>query len=306
MPLPFLAEAKNMDFMKWIWITAGLLVVLAIAVNGISARHWNKSTQALVNRLYAAKAKQTVSHFSRSDLVTLPIPVQRYLRLAFKDGQTLITIARFSHEGTFNMSVAEPSWKPFTSNQTVVVDRPGFVWDAHMKMFPLINVNVHDAYISGEGILQASILGLFDVANMNGLEAIAKGEMKRAEAMAQCELLRFLAEIPLYPTSLLPHQGIVWEAIDEHSAKITLTEEKLQVSMTFRFNESGLIDTVWASARGRSSGKIVEYMPWQGRFWNYAERSGMLVPLEAEVEWLTPEGPKPYYRGKLTAISFEY
>jgi hypothetical protein len=31
-----------------------------------------------------------------------------------------------------------------------------------------------------------------------------------------------------------------------------------------------------------------------------------MVPLEAEVEWLTPEGPKPYYRGKLTTISFEY
>jgi hypothetical protein len=295
-----------MDLMKWAGITIGVLAVMALATDAVSAWNWNKSTQALVDRLDAAKLKQKGAPFRSSDIATLPMPVQRYLRLALKDGQPLITIARFSHAGTFNMSVAEPSWKPFTSNQTVVVDRTGFVWDAHIKMFPLINVNVHDAYISGEGILQASILGLFDVANMNGLEAIAKGEMKRAEAMAQGELLRFLAETPLYPTSLLPHQGIVWEAIDEHSAKITLTEEKLQVSMTFRFNESGLIDTVWASARGRSSGKIVEYMPWQGRFWNYAERSGMLVPLEAEVEWLTPEGPKPYYRGKLTAISFEY
>jgi hypothetical protein len=295
-----------MDLMKWVGITVGVLAVMALATDAISAWNWDKSTQALVRRLDAAKLKQTGASFNSSDIATLPVPVQRYLRLALKDGQPLITSVRFSHAGTFNMSVAKPSWKPFTSNQTVVVNRPGFVWDARMKMLPLINVNVHDAYISGEGFLQASILGLFDVANMNGLEAIAKGEMKRAEAMAQGELLRFLAETPLYPTSLLPHHGMVWEAIDDHSAKITLTEEKLQVSMTFKFNESGLIDTVWAEARGRSSGKIVDYMPWQGRFWNYAERSGVMVPLEAEVEWLTPEGPKPYYRGKLTTISFEY
>jgi hypothetical protein len=235
-----------MDLMKWAGITIGALAVMALATDAVVAWNWNKSTQALVDRLDAAKLKQNGAPFRSSDIATLPMPVQRYLRLALKDGQSLITSAKFSHAGTFNMSVAEPSWKPFTSNQTVVVDRPGFVWDAHIKMFPLINVNVHDAYISGEGVLQASILGLFDVANMNGLEAIAKGEMKRAEAMAQGELLRFLAETPLYPTSLLPHQGIVWEAIDEHSAKITLTEEQLQVSMTFRFNESGLIDTVWA------------------------------------------------------------
>jgi hypothetical protein len=295
-----------MEWIKWAGIGAGIVVSLALVVDDISAWHWNKSTQDLVRRLYAARALQTVSHYNSFDLSNLPAPVQRYLRAALKDGQRVITSAKFSHAGTFNMSVAEPAWKPFTSNQTVVVNRPGFVWDARVNMFPFISVNVHDAYISGEGSLQASILGLFDVAKMNDAEAIAKGEMKRAEAMAQGELLRFLAETPLYPTSLLPHKGLKWEAIDDHSAQITLTEEKLEVTMIFRFNKNDLIDTVWAAARGRSSGNIVDYMPWQGRFWNYAERSGMMVPLEAEVEWLTPEGPKPYYRGKLTEISFEY
>ena len=45
--------------------------------------------------------------------------------------------------------------------------------------------------------------------------------------------------------------------------------------------------------------------PWQVRVWNYAERDGMIIPLEGEVAWLLPAGPYPYWRGKLKAISYE-
>ena len=46
--------------------------------------------------------------------------------------------------------------------------------------------------------------------------------------------------------------------------------------------------------------------PWQGRFWNYAINGGVKVPLEGEVAWVMPDGLKPYYRGKLTSLSFEF
>ena len=32
----------------------------------------------------------------------------------------------------------------------------------------------------------------------------------------------------------------------------------------------------------------------------------MYVPLEGEVAWLPPEGAKPYWRGRITAISYEF
>jgi hypothetical protein len=46
--------------------------------------------------------------------------------------------------------------------------------------------------------------------------------------------------------------------------------------------------------------------PWHGRFWNYEERGGMLVPLAGEVTWLLPEGEKPYWRGHITHIEHEF
>ena len=76
-------------------------------------------------------------------------------------------------------------------------------------------------------------------------------------------------------------------------------------SMLFTFDEQGLIETVGTEARGRTVGEEVVPTPWQGRFWNYEERGGMQVPLNGEVAWLIPEGPKPYWRGSIAEIDYE-
>ena len=46
--------------------------------------------------------------------------------------------------------------------------------------------------------------------------------------------------------------------------------------------------------------------PWQGRFWKYAERAGMRVPLDGEVAWMLPEVAKTYWRGTTTSANYEY
>ncbi len=162
-------------------------------------------------------------------------------------------------------------------------------------MMPGLPVRVHDAYVAGAGTLHASLLGLFTVVDMRGRGDLAEGE-----------LMRFFAETAWYPTALLPSQGVRWEAVDDHSANATLEEGDITITMLFTFNEEGLIDTVRAEARGRAVGGKVVPTPWHGRFWNYEERGGMLVPLDGEVAWLLPEGEKPYWRGHTTEISYEF
>lgn len=70
--------------------------------------------------------------------------------------------------------------------------------------------------------------------------------------------------------------------------------------------QNGLIDAVRAEARGRTVGAAVVPTPWQGRLWNYAMRDGMRVPLNGEVAWLLPEGAKPYWRGRITKLGYEF
>ncbi len=199
------------------------------------------------------------------------------------------------HHGTFNMSETSEQWKPFTSDQKVVTRRPGFDWDGRITMLPGLAVRVHDAYVAGEGTLHAALLGLITVADRRGTQEVATGE-----------LMRFFAEAAWYPTALLPSQGVRWEAVDAHSARATLVDGVISLTLLFRFNEQGWIETVRADARGRTLGDRTIPTPWQGHFWNYQDRDGMYVPLEGEVAWLPPEGAKPYWRGRITAISYEF
>ena len=85
-----------------------------------------------------------------------------------------------------------------------------------------------------------------------------------------------------------------------------MTDGSNTVALRFGFCDSGLIDTMHAESRGRLVNDFITYAPWAGKLWNYAERSGMLVPLESEVAWVLPSGTKPYYRGLMTTVKYEY
>jgi hypothetical protein len=224
----------------------------------------------------------------------LPAPVQRYFRKTLQDGQLMVTGVRMRHRGTFNMSQTMDQWKPFTSDQQVITQRPGFDWNGRVTVLPGVPVWVHDTYIAGEGILHAALFGLFSLANTRGTSEIAQGQ-----------LMRFFAEAAWYPTALLPSQGIHWEAAGDRAAQGTLTEGNLKITMLFTFNEQDLIESVQAEARGRTVGSKVIPTPWKGHFWNYREHSGMQIPLDGEVAWMLPEGAKPYWRGSITEISYE-
>ncbi|PEN12221.1 hypothetical protein CRI94_14370 [Longibacter salinarum] len=279
-----------------------ILVVILIALIAIyaaaflyGASRWQTKTQELRDRLEFARSPLQQRTVDFRELDDLPAPVQRYFRTVLEDGQPIVTSVHVQHDGTFNTSETDEHWSAFTSEQWVVTDRPGFVWNGRVAMAPGLPVRVHDAYVSGQGILHVSLLGAVSVADLRG-----KGELARGE------LMRYFAEATWYPTALLPSQGVTWEAVDDHSAYGTLTDGDNTITLLFSFNDEGLIDTVRAEARGRTVEGEVVPTPWRGRFWNYEERDGMLVPADGEVAWLLPDGERPYWRGHITDLGYEF
>ncbi len=275
-------------------IILGLILVVATVMLYGEFR-WKAGTRELRDRLEAARLPIKPKFFDEVELNGVPAPVQRYFRAVLKDGQPIVATVSVEHTGTFNMGEAAGQWKPFTSTQRVVTRRPGFDWDGRVAMMPGLPVRVHDAYVAGEGILHAAVLGLVSMVNLRGTGEVAQGE-----------LMRFFAEAAWYPTALLPSQGVLWDAVDDHSARATLKDGDLTLTLLFRFNKDGLIETVRAEARGRTVGGTVVPTPWEGRFWNYEVRDGMHVPLDGEVAWLLAEGTKPYWRGRITKLSYEF
>jgi len=115
-----------------------------------------------------------------------------------------------------------------------------------------------------------------------------------------------LAEAAWYPTALLPSQGVQWQAVEDFSAKATLKDGETALTLLFRFDENGLIESVRAEERGRTVAGIAIPTPWEVQWKNYERRDGMRIPTEGEVAWLLPEGAKPYFRGRITSLRYEF
>jgi len=284
-----------MEVLKWVVIA---LVALAVIYGGLvtfGAWRWSVATSALITRLDAGDTPGHADRYDAREIADLPAPVRRYFELALTEGQPIIRAADAAMTGTFNMSLDAPQWKPFTSQQRVVTHRPGFVWNARIMLFAGFPVRVHDAYVAGTGILTPSILGLFSMGNVSGTGQPARGE-----------LMRWFAECAWYPTALLPSQGIEWVAVDATSAQATMTDGPIRLTMLFRFGDDGLISSIHADARGALVAGQIVMMPWEGRFSDYRRQDGMLIPFYAEVAWITPQGERPYFRGTIDRLAYEF
>lgn len=100
-----------------------------------------------------------------------------------------------------------------------------------------------------------------------------------------------------------------WEAVDECSARATMTGGGLSLTLTFTFDPQGPIESVRADARGRTEGGKVVMRPWEGRWSDHQLRDGMRVPMSGEVAWLLPPeegGRKPYWRGTTRSLTYEW
>jgi hypothetical protein len=272
-------------------ITVSIMVLVGL-VSLYGSYQWQLSTDQLRAKLTGGRQAITLKTYDSKELESLPDPVKRYFQAVLKEGQPIVAAVNLSQQGLFNMSETKTKWSPFTATQFVTTQRPGFDWDARIQMAPGVSAFVHDAYMLGEGSLHVSLLGLFTVADVRDTPQAAQGE-----------LLRFFAEMPWYPTALLPSQGVRWEAIDDTSARATLIDHSTKVSLVFRFNPEGTIETMRAEARYRDK---LTAMPWSGRFWNYSVCNEMLIPLQGEVGWEYPDGIWLYYKGKVTEINYEF
>ena len=284
-----------MAFIEWFGlVVAGLgAAVFALVVCG--RRRWNRATDDLLGRIEAQRQPPLPGRFDIQELDGLPAPVQRYFRAVLREGQPMIAAATLEHAGVFNIGVNGDQWRPFSSRQRVVTGRPGFVWDVRILASPGLPLRVHDAYAGGVGILTVALLGLFTFVERRGA----------GDALAQGELMRFLAEAVWYPTALLPSQGIRWEAVDARSARATLVDGTLHACLLFRFDAQGLVESVHADARGRTVGHDIVMTPWEGRWSGYEERDGVRVPIVGEVAWLAPGGRTAYWQGRLASLVHE-
>jgi hypothetical protein len=267
---------------------------------GAASRRWGSSTGLLADELLRGTAAP-LGRVSFQDLDPLPAPVRRYLRAVLRDGQPCIRSARIAQTGEFRSKESldpEAGWHPFEATQLFTAEPPGFVWDARIRMAPLVSVRVRDGYVGGRASMRGALLGIVNVVDAADEPGLRAGALQR-----------YLAEAVWLPTALLPRPGLAWSPIDEFHARATLTDGETSVSLDFEFAPGGELVGCYTGSRSRAvpgqDGRYDE-LPWGGRYAGYETRDGIEVPVESEVYWIVGGREQPYYRGRNVRVDFDY
>jgi hypothetical protein len=280
--------------MRTFLIVLALIVLAVLAILSVADARWRSQSADAVERMGRAAGK-SLPRYSPAELEGLPDPVARYFRAVLRQGQPVIRSASLTQTGEFLLRPTSDGWRHFTATQHFAAGPPGFVWDARIRAAPVFDIRVRDAFVEGGGSMRASVFGLFTMADVHGTPAIATGALHR-----------YLAEAVWFPTALLPSQGVVWTPIDESHARAALSVGSTSVWLDFEFGEDGLVRGVFTPDRTRDvKGRGVP-TPWRGRWIEYETHDGMRIPSRGEVEWVLPEGPQVYWRGRLGGISYAY
>ena len=266
----------------------------AVSVAALSAARWNRATARMVDRLTSSTTPAGIATtFSPDQLVGLPAPVSRYFAFALTPGQSLVRHARIRWEGEFR-SAPNAEWKRFTALQNYMVRPPGFVWDATIRLMPLVPVRVRDGYVDGEGVMLGKIAAGISVADQRGTPEMGAGALSR-----------YLGEAVWLPTALLPSAGVFWTPVDDATACATLTDGSTSVSADFHFAPGGEIARV-SMDRYRDVGGRGVPTGFEGQFRSgYRRVAGMMVPVDGEVAWLLPESRFAYWRGRPAHLEYD-
>jgi hypothetical protein len=252
---------------------------------------------SLVRRQASALAHQrrklielaaAVRHGEVTEFDALPLPVSRYLRWCMDDWRPL-RLLRIRQRGTLRTDVHSERWMPFTAEQLIAPAASAFLWDAHVKMGPLLHVRVRDAFIEGRGSGHASLLSAFPMSSAAGTPEMNAGALHR-----------FLAEAVWYPTALLPGPDLRWRPVDDHRAVAEITVRDVTVSLEFRFADSGEVTGIYTPARWGSFSEGFAQRGWEGHFREYRTLAGVRVPTEADVGWYDEGEWRCVWKGRIT------
>lgn len=274
--------------------TAALAAAAPLALLLARAREASKIQQALAT-LEDSATPAAAGPVDFASFADLPRPVERYFRHVLTDGQGMIKAATTRQSGMLRTGTAAERWLRFTAIQVVVPAAVGFVWNARVAGLPLAaHLRVVDSYIAGTGHGRVSLLSAFPVASDEGSPELNSGALHR-----------YLAEAVWFPTALLPRCGVKWDPIDDHAALATLADRGTTVSLEFRFNEAGEVTGIYSTGRfGRFAGEYRK-VPWEGRFRDYHECSGMRVPRYGEVGWHDDGALQLVWKGHLTEAQYD-
>lgn len=248
--------------------------------------------QLLVGRGFRGRALQLAAKVragrpAADQLDRLPrLMAEHVLRSGVKPG-TATRAVSFTQTAELRLKPGT-AFRSFAAFQVIGVGQSAFLWEARQTAGSFVGVRVIDAFIDGQGLIEARAMGTVPLVRAAGSD------------ISLAEAYRYLAELPWAPDAIIGNPELVWRDLGDRRIEVRLAITAGEAAVTFEFDERG--DIVAVQARGRpatdAQGKPVRY-DWVGKFGEYTQFGQRRVPATAEVGYVYPTGYEVYFRGRI-------
>jgi hypothetical protein len=262
-------------------------IIALLSFLGISSYYFNRMIHQETEHLISPQQKDSLELFDYGDLMKLPAPVRRYLRQAVPDGYPIIRTAELKYNGHFRTG-PDKEWWPIEGKEFFKTNHPAYLWIGNITPKPMVRLKARDKYVDGQGEILVRLYSSLTVTKM------------RNPKVSQSALIRFAGEMPWFPTAFVDGDYLRWEPIDNQSARAIITDNDMEVAVTYYFNENNEIVRFFTQDRYLDEHK----QGYTGYYNNYQEMNGIRIPTEVEAQWNLPEGNFSYARFSLGSIVY--
>jgi uncharacterized protein DUF6544 len=219
---------------------------------------------------------------SDADLAHLPAPVQRYLRRANVVGQPRVRNFHVRMHGRIRNS-RDGRWMPLAAEQYNVVDEPARLFYLNASMFAM-PVQGYHRYVGPSATMIVKAAALVPVVDVAG------PEMNQGETVTMFNDMCVIA-----PASLID-PAIVWESVDDRTARASFTNAGHTIRAELSFNDVGELTNFWSDDRYQTSpdGKSVKEVRWSTPLSNYRSFGPVRLASGGEARWHEPGGDYAY------------
>lgn len=268
-----------------------ILLILGFVLFALAVlRVWDERADRLEWTRLAASQPTKPAVYERVMVADLPEPAQRYFNFAIKPGTPLLSVAEIDMKGEFSLGTRDkPNYQAMDARQ-ILAAPTGFVWK--LKMPGVVPVAGSDT----GSWTRFRIFGLIPVVHMGGDTDHARAAYGR-----------YVAEALFWtPAALLPGPGVVWEALDEDSARVTVNHNELSQAVDIKVDAEGRLVLVhfmrWTNANPE---KIHRLQPFGGYLSDFREVEGFRIPFDVEAgNMFGTEEYFPFFKAKVTAVRF--
>lgn len=252
-------------------IAIAVTVVVAFAAFRAWRRADDRALDVLCERLEATRPA-TPEAFEPSMVENLPAPARQFFRYAISPGTPIRTVAEIEMRGEIGLGTRDrPNYLPMRARQLLAAPY-GFVWRVEAGRGGL--------HFSGsDGADESSSWSRFWLLDTVPVMRAGGGPDHRRAAFG-----RLVGEAVFWtPAALLPRDGVSWAAVDESTARVTVTFQGLTQTVDLSVARDGqpkrIVLPRWTNA---NPGKVFRLQPFGGELHDFRTFDGYRLPTRVE------------------------